>query len=204
MTGARRPQRTTLSRGSRPNSIARRPRADAASSRSADRNAPRSGHDRHDTSLEHTSTSPLRWSARPHAPRGRWATGAGRSPGSRLVRVASAFPPIARQWLLGRRLPLTVAGAAAALRSKTLAPRSLFTRQAPQGDRTGTVTRGQRSKGDARLSTGCFHAPTDCACLMASTPRRFGAVDPSGAGSAGSMVDRQRESLHRPAHACRR
>jgi hypothetical protein len=141
---------------SRTAGTARRPERTPHLANPADRNAPRSGHDRHDTSLEHTSTSPLRWSARPCAPRGRWATGAGRSPGSRLMRVASTFPPVARQWLLGRRSPLTVAGAAAALR-RSLAPRSLFTRQAsarrPDGNRHARPSEANRMRGCQQLAS---------------------------------------------------
>jgi len=111
------------------------------------------GHDRHDPTLDH-ETSPLRVSAQLHAPRRWWATGAGRSPGSRLLRLAPAFPPAARQWHLGRCSPLTVAGAAAAWR-RDLAPRSLFTR--PRRYRRGREpSRGcDRSKARAQLSTAC-------------------------------------------------
>jgi len=53
----------------------------------------------------------------PHAPYGRWATRAGRSPGSRLERPTPAFPrriTSRHQWHCGGSLPPTVAGAAAA------------------------------------------------------------------------------------------
>ena len=72
-----------------------------------------------------TASSPLRFSALPRAPHGRWATRAGRSPGSRLERSS---PPSRvqhplglwpsehlEQWHWGRCSPLTVAGAAAGL-----------------------------------------------------------------------------------------
>src|SRR5262245_85725 len=69
------------------------------------------------------------------------------------------LPAGCRQWLLGRRSPLTVAGAAAALRpcgpTGGLAPRSLFTAAAfreTRGGRDETVTRSPSSGRDARLS----------------------------------------------------
>ena len=61
------------------------------------------------------------------------------------MRVASAFPPVARQWHLGRRSPLTVAGAAAALRSKP-SHRVPFSPAAARKAPDGTVTRADRSK----------------------------------------------------------
>src|SRR5262245_1548734 len=70
-----------------------------------------------------------------HVPAGLLARGSGAS---------HHLPAVLRQWLLGRRSPLTVAGAAAALR-RNLAPRSLFTRRG-RLDPGETVTREDRSK----------------------------------------------------------
>jgi hypothetical protein len=80
------------------------------------------------------------------------------------MRIASAFPPVARQWLLGRRSPLTVAGAAAALRGQ---PRTAFPFH-PLGLDKETArepSRGREpSKAGTWLSTVCICALTDCAC----------------------------------------
>src|SRR5262245_41623083 len=67
------------------------------------------------------------------------------------MRIASAFPPKIRQWHLGRRSPLTVAGAAAALRGSLLAPRSLFTRRA----RTATAAGPSRASIEAKRRLDC-------------------------------------------------
>ena len=86
------------------------------------------------------------------------------------MRIASAFPPVARQWHLGRRSPLTVAGAAAALRPKSLAPRSLFTRRSP----TGAATRPSRGRIEATRSgaVNCLRERRIlCACALAERQR---------------------------------
>ena len=88
------------------------------------------------------------------------------------MRVASAFPPVARQWHEGRRSPLTVAGAAAALRHRQgfLAPRSLFTRRHPesrQRDRHAPTIEAAQ----AELSTDYEGSEFDLACMLARRPR---------------------------------
>jgi len=100
-----------------------------------------------------TEPSPLRWSARPRAPRRWWATRAGRSPGSRLRRIASAFPPVARQWHGRRRSPLTVAGAAAALRPSWTSYRVPFSPPRPcEGPRRDRHARWSKQSGGGAVN----------------------------------------------------
>jgi len=204
MTGARRPQLTCPQRRN-----TRQPAPHAVpSGRRALPNLPTETPSEADMTVttprsNTRATSPLRWSARPRAPCGRWATGAGRSPGSRLWRIASAFPPDARQWLWGRRSPLTVAGAAAALRSK---PRTAFPFHPPS---LGKETGREPSRGESEAK--CVRSCQQDACgrrwfALVTWRPRHGAVKRSvnlPANNASAMVDRSRESRHRPAHACR-
>jgi hypothetical protein len=78
------------------------------------------------TPTHDTAPSPLRWSARPRAPHGRWATRAGRSPGSRLGRIASTFPP-SPAVASGAMLAAYSCGGSRGFEARgDLAPRSLF------------------------------------------------------------------------------
>jgi hypothetical protein len=83
-----------------------------------------------DVSPPVTHQSPLRLSAPAHAPCIGWATRAGRSPGSRLDRLAQPSRPISigASGRYGQNSPLTVAGAATDCEREGSAPCSLFTR----------------------------------------------------------------------------
>jgi hypothetical protein len=105
--------------------------------------------------------SPLRLSVPPHAPYGRWATRAGRSPGSRLKRPVPAFPKVRMRTVSGnleQGSPLTVAGAAAAL-DEMSEPRSLFTHRCHVAAPARTVTQGQRGRVSTGESIGCDEVP---------------------------------------------
>jgi hypothetical protein len=87
-------------------------------------------------------------------------------------RITPAFPPIGfGSGTRERRSPLTVAGAAAALSSKTLAPRSLFTatvRLGPQRDRHAGAIEATPS-----TTVNCLRRRRMfCACLLANQQRR--------------------------------
>ena len=119
------------------------------------------------------------------------------------MRVASAFPPVARQWHVGRRSPLTVAGAAAALRHRPrlLAPRSLFTRRDPREPQTGTVTRPDRSSARSELSTDYESAREfDLACMLAQPATRHAcaptAAQKQNARESADEVEQQRFAAH--------
>jgi hypothetical protein len=85
--------------------------------------------------LPTTTQSPLRRSALPRAPHGRWATRAGRSPGSRLERLLrpSRGRDVRRQWHVWRRLAAYSCGGSRGIRANGPSPRSLFTHPLAHG-----------------------------------------------------------------------
>ena len=152
--------------------------------------------------LPTTTQSPLRRSALPRAPHGRWATRAGRSPGSRLERLLrpSRGRDVRRQWHVWRRLAAYSCGGSRGIRANGPSPRSLFTHPLVHGWEPtrclmqaggGAVSQSQSGcprLGRARLWPGHHIASTSVAPIGAQGTRICRTVAPSASLSNPSLM----------------